>query len=82
MIRNIIKKAFSTSATKLEVYSPYSNQLVYETGYKTLQEAESILESASKAQKSWSQTPLDERILFCKKIIDYFEHVKIIFFFF
>lgn len=78
MIRKIFKKAFSTSATKLEVYSPYSNQLVYEAGYKSLQEAEIILKTAAKAQKSWAKAPLDERILLCKKIMDYFEQVEII----
>jgi acyl-CoA reductase-like NAD-dependent aldehyde dehydrogenase len=75
MIRKISKKAFSTSA-KLEVFSPYSNQLVYEIGYKSLQDANLLLQKASKAQKTWARSSLDERILLCRKIMDYFEHVE------
>lgn len=74
------RKSFSTS--KLQVFSPYSQDLVYETSYKTKEEALSIITKASDFQKSWSKVPLQERINACLKFSDYFTQVFFFFFFY
>lgn len=69
MFSKVFKKAFST--TKLQVFNPYSNELVYETAYKSEAEGLVLLTKASEFQRSWGKTPLSERISVCQKFSAY-----------
>lgn len=65
---------FTTPAEKkhLKVRSPYSNELVYETHYLTLLEAQEVVKKAHLAQKDWSHTTLDQRLVAVQKFLEYF----------
>ena len=74
---SLLKKPFFSFSTvdnpkHLKVRSPYSNEVVYETSYLELPQAQAILKSAHQAQHDWSHVPLEARIAAVEKFQQYF----------
>lgn len=66
---------FNTSSdhsNHLKIRSPYSNEVVYETHYLQLSEAQTLLKQTNAAQRDWSQVSLELRIESIQKVLQYF----------
>lgn len=74
---SLLKKPFFSFSSvdnpkHLKVRSPYSNEVVYETNYLDLPQAQTILKNAHQAQHDWSHVPLETRIAAVEKFQQYF----------
>lgn len=57
-----------------ETISPVDNKPYLKRDYATSQHITQTLSCANQAQKKWAHTPLNERMAFCQKALNYFEH--------
>src|SRR5262245_51721059 len=55
------------SAAKVIVDSPYSGETVAEVPYLSADEAQAAIARASKAQRAWAGTKLEERLALCER---------------
>ena len=57
---------------RLQTISPIDNSIYVERDYATADDINTTLEIASKVQKKWQHTPLEQRKALCTKAIDAF----------
>ena len=63
----------------LQVDSPYSGEVVFETGLLASARIDSVVHAAAHAQRSWSRTQLSERLDLCRTWVSVFQrHLDVI----